>query len=911
MLGGGRERKTKGVKNRQRERKEDRNKWDEDGGRGGKKGRNRNKWQDENEAATRDSSSSGGGGSSSRKGDRSRGSSSSSGMVGVHYFLEHITAIYTAHAPDKLAGVPALLAKHGARLPQLLEAIEKKYGVPRSTPPTPGDEEGAANNHLQHLPRELFVSWEELLGARQELKQRMDTIAAVHGWQGRCGERGFLGGMEPAALLRSIREDIAALEPSADALQEMDLVLQLRAKGAQLESLVDERDRLAEDMYQLREDCFEARDQLEEQTDELQRLRQQELERDLREGRMRGEGGQKRGGGRDGGGGGQNRGVAGAGEAESKPAAPSSTLASSPSFSAVGDLSLFKTVLAREQAAEGRGVVKALEQLKLPDEDSMGARELACWHENKKTIVNSLKTLSSQIYSTTTRILYEIIQNADDCSFEEEERGPGSEEEAAAAAAANSGSPPESGRALRELHLECSKDALVAFHNEKGFQAKDLYSMCQVGASSKAAGSGSIGRKGIGFKSVFQISDCPVVISPPFQFCFDTVKHDVFGYIVPSWVDTPAEHVPAQNHALLHRIFPGAGSGAGSAHTGAAAAAAPPVSATGTLLVCPMAKRVRGLDLMKDLSFDGLSLAFLKNLEQITFSSSVAPPTARSRAAAGSAPSPASSAAARLRSADAAGAGEGGDAAALGVRRQEHRVERSVVFERGGPGQEPVALGEAVLKGINVVSHRLLECTIIERSERAADGGNADGVGGGAATVTESHRHYRLHHYTIRKHKGGAPSSAPKSSPTTTISLAFPVSADQTPQRSSEGELVFAYLPVCAAGFGFAIHADFELVASREDVSDRHHGNHVLLGRIPPLFVVSVPVLCNNPLCGATLTFSLPPAPYQTPTARIAFRPGARRGCDFHVPSQCRGRAQGQQKRRRAEVEHACLRAPP
>ena len=86
------------------------------------------------------------------------------------------------------------------------------------------------------------------------------------------------------------------------------------------------------------------------------------------------------------------------------------------------------------------------------------ARELACWHENKKTIVNrlchcpkikktscphgypsiaypakwstcgmanacptgSLKTLSSQIYSASTRILYEIIQNADDCSFDDD-----------------------------------------------------------------------------------------------------------------------------------------------------------------------------------------------------------------------------------------------------------------------------------------------------------------------------------------------------------------------------------------------------------------------------------------------------------------------------------------------------------
>ena len=72
---------------------------------------------------------------------------------------------------------------------------------------------------------------------------------------------------------------------------------------------------------------------------------------------------------------------------------------------------------------------------------------------------------------------------------------------------------------------------------------------------------------------------------------------------------------------------------------------------------------------------------------------------------------------------------------------------------------------------------------------------------------------------------------------TTSIALAFPVDADERPQRSADGEQVFAFLPVTAAGFGFAIHADFELVASRQDVSDAHSGNHVLLGRIPRLFV--------------------------------------------------------------------------
>ena len=42
------------------------------------------------------------------------------------------------------------------------------------------------------------------------------------------------------------------------------------------------------------------------------------------------------------------------------------------------------------------------------------------------------------------------------------------------------------------------------------------------------------------------------------------------------------------------------------------------------------------------------------------------------------------------------------------------------------------------------------------------------------------------------------------------------------------------------AGLGFAINADFELVASRQDVNDSHSGNHMLLGRVPSLFVHAV-----------------------------------------------------------------------
>jgi hypothetical protein len=191
----------------------------------------------------------------------------------------------------------------------------------------------------------------------------------------------------------------------------------------------------------------------------------------------------------------------------------------------------------------------------------------------------------------------------------------------------------------------------------------------QVGESSKLAGSGKIGRKGIGFKSCFQITDCPVVLSPPFQFCFNTAVRGIFGYIVPSWVETPEQLVPPRHQQLVRRLWTPDSSGALT------------VARTGTLLVCPLAARVRAADIMRDLDFDGLSLAFLKNLEQITFVSSAT----RSEPAGRGDGAPAGRG-------DGAQDGGGDDGAAR--ISYAYRVERSLVFERGG--DEPTTGGEAL-----------------------------------------------------------------------------------------------------------------------------------------------------------------------------------------------------------------------
>jgi hypothetical protein len=127
---------------------------------------------------------------------------------------------------------------------------------------------GMGGVNLNSLAEIVFFQWEELLGSREVLKRRVDTIAAVHGWQGQISRRGFLGGIEPSALLDSIRAEMVALDPTSEALERADLLLGLQKTRAQLEALAEERDRLADDLAVTKEDCFETRGQLDLHKDE-------------------------------------------------------------------------------------------------------------------------------------------------------------------------------------------------------------------------------------------------------------------------------------------------------------------------------------------------------------------------------------------------------------------------------------------------------------------------------------------------------------------------------------------------------------------------------------------------------------------------------------------------------------------
>lgn len=132
----------------------------------------------------------------------------------------------------------------------------------------------------------------------------------------------------------------------------------------------------------------------------------------------------------------------------------------------------------------------------------------------------ALRLLSVELYSKKSHFVLELIQNADDNRYE-------------------LGTTPQ-------LTFEVTSNRLVVVNNEIGFRDENIEAICKVGASSKPKEkSGYIGEKGIGFKSVFTVSDAPEIHSNGFHIKFDrTVEGNLLGYIVPQWCEPPEEVRP-------------------------------------------------------------------------------------------------------------------------------------------------------------------------------------------------------------------------------------------------------------------------------------------------------------------------------------------------------------------------------
>lgn len=129
----------------------------------------------------------------------------------------------------------------------------------------------------------------------------------------------------------------------------------------------------------------------------------------------------------------------------------------------------------------------------------------------RQDLSSALRLLSEDLYSTKTHFVLELIQNADDNAYSD-------------------GIEPQ-------IRITLAPHALTVWNNEQGFQPENVQALCSVGRSTKAKKAGFIGEKGIGFKSVFQVSNTPEIHSNGFHFRFDMSDPEQhLGYIVPNWI---------------------------------------------------------------------------------------------------------------------------------------------------------------------------------------------------------------------------------------------------------------------------------------------------------------------------------------------------------------------------------------
>lgn len=144
----------------------------------------------------------------------------------------------------------------------------------------------------------------------------------------------------------------------------------------------------------------------------------------------------------------------------------------------------------------------------------------------KRKFNNALTKLSDDLYSKDIHFVLELIQNADDNKYESDE--------------------------IPVLKFIIEPDKILIQNNESGFAEENILALCSVGESTKTKQDGYIGEKGIGFKSVFKISDEPQIFSKGYHFKFKRVDEDYgLGYIVPYWIEDVPDFVDGKLTNIL------------------------------------------------------------------------------------------------------------------------------------------------------------------------------------------------------------------------------------------------------------------------------------------------------------------------------------------------------------------------
>ncbi|KAK6928656.1 Protein NO VEIN, C-terminal [Dillenia turbinata] len=156
---------------------------------------------------------------------------------------------------------------------------------------------------------------------------------------------------------------------------------------------------------------------------------------------------------------------------------------------------------------------------------SLSSMETSMLKKQHARLGRALHCLSQELYSQDSHFLlellgyglgdffidtasYHVVQNADDNIYEDNVE-------------------PMLTFILRE-------EGIVVLNNERGFSPENIKALCDVGNSTKrGSNAGYIGKKGIGFKSVFRVTDAPEIHSNGFHVKFDITEGQI-GFVLPT-----------------------------------------------------------------------------------------------------------------------------------------------------------------------------------------------------------------------------------------------------------------------------------------------------------------------------------------------------------------------------------------
>lgn len=113
-----------------------------------------------------------------------------------------------------------------------------------------------------------------------------------------------------------------------------------------------------------------------------------------------------------------------------------------------------------------------------------------------KTLESLLSVGTDGVYSNSLRFLYELIQNVDDCEYEDPQN------------------------CVLDIKFDTCRDLIELTYNEKGFTPENVIAITGIAEKAKniSANKIEIGEKGIGFKSVFGIAESVHIQSGFFSF---------------------------------------------------------------------------------------------------------------------------------------------------------------------------------------------------------------------------------------------------------------------------------------------------------------------------------------------------------------------------------------------------------